>query len=152
VKHSSIAIQYLEECNVDGLRLLWKEVFPEIPQPTVDYGILCVIHLARTRISSLSFRYRAYSHSWLLERGIPSMLPDRLRPSADRMYPRIVEAVGISVNSKSNIIKPALSMIQKNMSDVVLECYSDKKTDVRFIRQRMNNVRADTMRKLFGTR
>lgn len=150
MNYSSEFRLYLEECNTEAVRKIWSVVFPDITQPATDYEILIVLHMTRTKTQSLRFRYRAYSHSWLIERDLPSMLPDNLRLRAERIYPRIVEGVGISINTTSSIIKPALSIIQKSMSDAVLECYDDKNTDVSFIKQRMQETRVDTMKKLFG--
>src|ERR1044072_6980895 len=91
----------LEECDVAGIRALWAQIPPGMPQPHTDAEALATIHRARTEANSIALRLRAYSHRWLEDRGLPSGLPDELRPRAERMYPRVVDGVGISVNIRS---------------------------------------------------
>jgi hypothetical protein len=60
------------------------------------------------KAETVSFKARAWSHRWLTERALPSGLPDRLKPSAERVYSRVVEGVGISVNCRNPVLKPAM--------------------------------------------
>jgi hypothetical protein len=62
--------QCMEELDVDGIRRLWAEVSPHLPQPRDDADALATCHLARTATRSMPFPLRAYSHQWLLERGL----------------------------------------------------------------------------------
>jgi hypothetical protein len=71
-----------------------------------DAEALVTLHHARTQAESIALKLRAWSHRWLLEHGYPSGLPDHLKPSAERIYPRVVEGVGISVNFRSPILQP----------------------------------------------
>src|SRR5215218_10937824 len=87
----------LETLDVEGARRLWSFVNPHLPQDGTDADFLASLHHARTQAESMHLSHRAYSHRWLEERGLPSGLPDHLKPSAQRMYPRIVSAVGIVV-------------------------------------------------------
>lgn len=140
----------LEEVDVVGIRKLWAYVSPHLPQPQTDNDALVCIHHARTQTRSISTRLRFYSHRWLLDQGYPSGLPDELKPSAERMYPRVVDGVGISVNSKNPIMKPINNIVRGAMSDAVEEAYADKKTDPVFVRARMNEARDKTVKQLVG--
>ena len=60
-----------------------------------------MMHRARTSASSIPVHLRLYSHAWLEERGLPSGLPDKLRPSMEQVFPRIVPAVGVAVKTLS---------------------------------------------------
>lgn len=140
----------LEEIDVIGIRKLWSHVSPHLPQPTTDHDALVCIHSARTQTKSITTRLRFYSHRWLLDRGYPSALSDELKPSAERMYPRVVEGVGISVNSKNPIMKPINRIVRGAMSDAVEDAYADKKTDPVFVRARMFEARDKTVKQLIG--
>lgn len=147
--HASEFRRYLEQADVTGVRRVWDRVFPHIPQPVPDGHVLMVIHHARTQAQSISLRQRAWSHRWLLDHDYPSGLPDELKPKAERMYPRIVEAVGVAVNTTEEWLRPAALGIQAAMSDAVLECYADKKTDPVFVKARMMEAR-ERQRKYFA--
>ena len=149
--HSSALRRCLEECDISGIRALWFTLFPGLPQPETDDEALVSIHLARTAARSVPLRLRAYSHRWLLDHGLPSQLPDRLRPRAERLYPRIVEAVGVSINFRSPILKPAQPIIERAMCDAIEECYADKRTQIKFIRVRMAETKYKTIKQLFGS-
>ena len=126
---------------------LWPAVFPHSPLPSGREEILLVLHFARTKTEalalteSLDFRLRAYSHSWLCERGFPSALPDHLRPRADRLYPRIVEAVGISVKDLSGRRQEYARRLEMAMANAVAEAYADGRRDPEFVRLRMQEAR-----------
>lgn len=109
------------------------------------------MHRARTAAENIKFDARAYSHAWLLERGLHSLLPDHLKPKAQRLYPVVVDAVGISVNFSSQDLKPAGKIIQKAMSDAVEDIYANgDKHNIPLIHQRMKEARSYEIRKLFG--
>src|SRR5262245_24049227 len=97
MKHSAHLRQCLEMLDVAAVRKLWTELPPFLPLLDSDEVVLKTMHVARTASEAMRFSYRAYSHAWLTERGLPSLLPDELKPKAERMYPRIVEGVGIAV-------------------------------------------------------
>jgi hypothetical protein len=140
----------LEEIDLPGLRRAWKAISPHLPQVDSDEEALIACHAARTAASSISFRARAYSHRWLLDRGFPSQLPDNLKPRAERIYPRVVEGVLISVNYSSNFLRPVAKMIERAMSNAAAECYADKKTDPDFVRARMGEARKKEEYAVFG--
>lgn len=133
----------LEEGDVALLCKMWAHLNPHLPQPaSIEEGVMC-LHLTRTASGTVSFAKRAYSHRWLAERGLPSQLPDHLKPKAERMYPRIVEAVGIAVDTARPDLKREL---ETAMSNAVLECYANGNTDPEFIKARMMDARKKVMR------
>lgn len=138
----------LEECDVRGARALWAKLSPHLPQPESDEQALVVLHHARTQAGSIAFRHRAYSHAWLSERGLPSGLPDRLKPRAERLYSRIVSAIGIAVKATAEWRKPAAAIIQRAMSDAVEDAYAEGRTDPEFVRARMGEARRRAARGL----
>jgi hypothetical protein len=141
----------LEAGDVRGLRRHWAAVAPKMPQPRNAEEAEIVMHRARTEAESVSFRHRAYSHRWLMERGLPSGLPDRLKPSAEKFYPRIAMGVGISVNTSNELLKPAMLEVRSAMEDAVREADVDGKlANAVFVQKRMNEAKDRTMRALFG--
>ncbi len=149
MQHSAEMLRCLAELDVDGARRLWRHVSPGLPVLD-DKQALVVVHMARTQAAGLPLRPRAYSHRWLLDAGLPSQLPDELRPRAERLYPRVVEAVGISVNATSPILKPATKIIERAMSDAVAAAFADGITAPEFLRARMAEARGRELVKLFG--
>lgn len=140
----------LEAGDIDGLRAWWKKHRPGMPQPESREQAEIVMHRARTEAGSVSLRARAWSHAWLRERQLPSGLPDRLRPSAERLYPVAIEAVGISVNTRNPLLRPAMAQIRKSMEHAVLDAYAEGRRDPVFVTARMNEARQKTERALFG--
>lgn len=144
--------QLLEDGDIDGLRSAWAQLFPAMPQPETRHDAEIVMHSARTVASSIPFNKRAYSHCWLVERMLPSQLPDNLKPKAERLYPRVVGGVGISVNMRSEWMKPAALEVRAALEHAVLEAYADGREEPAFIRQRMKEVKHRKVRALFGAR
>jgi hypothetical protein len=140
----------LENGDVDSLRASWAVSMPHLPQPETRKEAEIVMHRARTETESISFKARAYSHRWLVERMVPSGLPDDLKPRAERIYPQIVQSVGISVNASSEFMKPAALQIRKSMEDAVNDAYAEKRTSPEFLRARMMEARAKTQKLLLG--
>src|SRR3954464_6373047 len=128
----------LETVDVEGMRRLWAKIAPQMPTHD-DAGMIAAIHLARTKSEFIRFRLRAYSHAWLIDHGYPSLLPDELRPKAQRMYPVTSHAVGIAVTSKYEEVKITVT---RAMSDAVLEAESaGRLTDDLFVKRRMMEAR-----------
>lgn len=148
--HSAEFRRCMVELDIVTMRKLWRHVSPHLPQPKTDEETLAALHLARTQARSMPLKLRAYSHRWLTERGIPSQLPDQLRPKAERMYPVVADAVGISVNAKSSILQPIVPLIRGAMESAVLESYADGQKDPSIIKVRMNEAKLTTVRKLVG--
>lgn len=144
MRHSAEMRRCLLDCDVVQLRKLWMHVAPDMPQPENDHAALISIHLARTMARFIPFRARAYSHRWLTDQGLPSKLPDQLKPRAERIYPRVVNAVGISSMAGPGKQTPFNRAIQNVMSDAVLETYADghsHQPDI--VHARMMEKRAD---------
>lgn len=130
----------LVDCDVQAARQMWGEVD--------DVHILTMIHLARTAANSIPLKLRAYSHRWLLDHGLPSQLPDRLKPKAERMYPQPAKAVGIAVLSK---FPEVVTEVRSAMENAVHEAEADGKlNDSPFVKGRMLEARAKARKILFG--
>lgn len=140
----------LLDCDVAAIRRIWAHVCPHLPQPATDADALVTLHIARTSAASLPLRHRAYSHRWCEDNGYPSQLPDALKPKAERIYPRIADAVGISVNATSPERKKLATVVRGAMEDAVMEAYADRRTDPEHVRERMMQARAYTLDKLIG--
>src|SRR5262245_20622980 len=139
--HQETFHRCLEECDVASARAIWAHVSPHLPQPKTDAEALAIIHLARTQMDTMRFGLRAYSHSWLMDRGLPTGLPDELKPKAERMYPRIVEGVGLAVKTPPHRRELGIA-IQEAMKDAVMDIYaSNKSPDPLVVRKRVQEVR-----------
>lgn len=143
--------QALENGDIDTLLGIWSKAMPHLPLPDSRDKAEFVMHYARTVADSISFKKRAYSHAWLSERGLRSGLPDELKKPAERLYPITVGVVGISVNIKSEILKPIGPIIQGAMGKSVLESYADGVSDPDVIKRRMFEAKKNETRKLLGS-
>jgi len=143
--HSAEFRRCLVDCDTVGIRKLWAHVSPHLPQPQDDDQALVTIHHARTQAQSLPLKLRAYSHRWLTERSLPSGLPDELKPSAERLYPRIVSAVGIAVKPFRQSADHAKAL-QGAMSDAVADAYADGRQEPEFVKARMREARDKFLR------
>jgi len=140
-------VGYLEAVDVEGMRILWSNVAPHMPLHD-DAGMVVAIHMARTETKAVRFASRAYSHAWLMERGYPSLLPDELKPKAQRLYPVVASGVGIAVRSKYEEVRFA---VEGAMRDAVLEAEAHGRlTDAPFVKARMSEARTYAVKKLFG--
>lgn len=92
------ALDALAAGDAGWLRRFWRALFPHLPGPASDREAEATMHHARTQSASLLLAKRLYSHAWLEERGLPSALPDELRP--ERPERRIVRAVAVGVRSR----------------------------------------------------
>lgn len=141
----------LEERDIPRLQELWAGSNPHLPQLTHAQAEVAM-HRARTEAESIGIRHRAYSHWWLMERGHPSGLPDRLKPAADRLYPQIAEAVGVSINFRSPILRPAGPIIRRAVCDAIEDIYADSPSpDVAKVKARMAEIKDRTKLQLFGS-
>jgi hypothetical protein len=139
--HAAEFRRCLDDCDVVALRQLWAHCFPHLPQPRTDVGALIILHRARTEANSSSLKKWAYSHRWLEDNGHQSGLPDHLKPAAERIYPKIVDAVGISVRSLSRRHREEARALQSVMSDAVADAYADGRKDPVFVKARMMEAR-----------
>lgn len=135
---SAAFLQALVEGSVRDIRALWRVVCPHLPQPRDDQEAALMMHRARTDANSIPLKERAYSHRWLTERGLPSGLPDHLRSRAERMYPVVIDAVGIAVRSGRN--PEAAKEVRGVMENAVREMYADGDKDPQRIKKRIMEV------------
>lgn len=142
-------LRCMRTLDAPGARKLWAEVRPGMPQPKTDAEALKMLHLARVQSDAIGAVQRAYSHRWLLDHGLESPLPDHMKPKAERMYPAIVEAVGISVNGKG-IFKPIVTQVRGAMEAAVLECFADGDRATEIVRPRMMEAKDRTVKQLLG--
>jgi len=140
----------LERGDFHTMRQLWARVATHLPQPEDDAAAEASLHMARTQANSLALRLRAYSHRWLTERGLPSQLPETLRAPAERLYPQIVEAVGISINSSNDHLKPLAKEAERRAGIAVEEMYADGDTDPEVVKKRIQEVKTNVMRSAIG--
>lgn len=150
-QHSAELMRCLRECDVMGAWRVWAHAAPGMPQPKTEAEAETILHHARSQMMALPFRARAYSHAWLIERGLPSGLPDYLRGKAERMYPRIVEGVGIAVKTQSEWMRPALEPMRRAMETAVLEAYADGRKDPDYVKARIQEARRREQKRLFGS-
>jgi len=146
-------LQCMKELDAAGARKLWAQVAPRMPQPASDDAALMMLHMARTQSPVVAFKLRAWSHRWLLDHGLPSQLPDALKPKAERLYPELAEAVGIACGG-GGIFAPILPLMRDAMSDAVLECLADghKASDAHIIKPRMLEAKRRTVQQHLGIR
>ena len=145
MQHHAEFRRCLVDLDLAGARAIWAAVAPHLPQPNGDTEALATLHLARTSSASIAGRLRFYSHRWLLDRGLPSQLPDRLKPRAERLYPRIAEGVGISVNSK---YPEVIRCVRGAMEYAVQDAYADGRSEPAFVSRRMREARQRELRGL----
>lgn len=141
----------LETGDVDGCRAYYAAHAPHLPQAETREQAEIVMHRARTEAGSVSLKARAYSHRWLLERDLPSGLPDALKPAADRLYPERKVSVGISINFRSPWMKGAEAEVRGAMEDSVLDAEAHGRIeDSAFVSARMKEAKDGAMKALFG--
>ena len=141
----------LEAGDVAALREGWARLCPGLPQPTTDAEAEVMMHHSRTQAASVSFRARAWSHRWLVERGLPSGLPDRLKPRAEQVHPRIVKAVGIAVKMPSAFREVGLE-VRRAMGEAVEILAADgvDLDDRERVQGYMFEARARTLKQMLG--
>jgi hypothetical protein len=151
-QHARETVRCAEDLDVQAACRLWKEIFPHLPPPPDDATTLRFLHGARTQMDNMRFALRAYSHAWLTERGYPSMLPDRLRPKAERIYPVVRSTVGIAARNRL-VPGSAGPIVQKAMEDAVHDADAEGRVeDTPFVRKRITEARMRIRMKLFGNR
>lgn len=137
--------QALIELDVDAACAIWKAAAPHLPAPPSREAAIATMHMARTKTQTIVPRLRYYSHRWLLDHGYPSLLPDRLRAPAERMYPKVVDAVGVAVRSSFPEVRTAITTA---MSNAVLDCYANDDRDPLIVKPQMLEARARERRGL----
>ena len=138
------------ELDIYLARKLWNHTFPHLVQPTTDQQMLVMLHHARTQTQSISLRLRAYSHRWLCDNGYPSGLPDELKPKAEQIFPKVVEAVGISVNVRSPEMQPVADAMHGAMVESVMNSFEDGVKDPKIVKDNMLLAKVKAFRKMIG--
>lgn len=145
--HARLMRDYLERCDVTGVRKLWAAIAPHLPQPANDYQTMVMVHRARTEAATVSLRQRAYSHQWLLANGLPSGLPPRLRPRAERMDFAFAFGVGVALKTCGTGAKQQVgALLQRAMGDAVEAAFAEGDTRPEVLRERMAEARERTLR------
>lgn len=151
--HSALFRDYLDRCDIEGVRKLWKHVAPHLPQPHGDFEVQVMIHSARTQAEFLPLKLRAYSHQWMLANGLPSQLPEHLKPAAERYDFRFAYGVGIAMKTTSSGTDPQRALkkqlareIQTAMGQAVEEAFADGRTDSDHLRRRMGDAKDRALR------
>lgn len=103
------------------------------------HDMLKILHMARTQTQSIDLAKRQYSHRWLKERGLPSMLPEKDHP------PEKAVSVGIAVKSAVPVVQVAL---HDAMRDAVLVAYADGEKDPKRIKALMMEAKERELRGL----
>lgn len=141
----------LMDGDVRLLRRIWARAMPHLPQPKDAADAEVCLHVARTATKSIPLKLRAYSHRWLVERELPSQLPDELKPEAERLYPKIAASVGYGWNSNSTILKPAKPIIERAVGDRIEELAADGQLgNIQLVRDEMRITKDKTLKSLFG--
>jgi hypothetical protein len=136
----------LEDGDFRRMRTLFATVAPHLPQPQTDEQAEISLHMARTQTASLGFSLRAWSHKWLRERNLPSQLPDFLLPAYERLYPTVVDGVGIAVRAtRPERVDQAIA-VRTSMENAVLEMFADGVRDPTRVSARMMEARDKTLR------
>lgn len=120
--------------------------------PKLDYRKAEIaMHVARTMANSLPENLRIWSHHWLQERRLPSMLPNDLLPKALQIKPVIAEAVGISVRASSEIMKPVAIEVRNAMEGVVLDMHANGDMNrIDTMKERMQDARQRILKATVG--
>ncbi len=134
----------LYDGDVQRTRHLWAQVSPEMPQPE-NYGEAeVVMHQARTAAESVALEKRIYSHAFLAERGLPSQLPDDMKPKRERKGPPVIfpaALIGVGTLSSNADRREEAKAMEKAMADAVGDMITSGITDRERISKRMWEAR-----------
>lgn len=142
----------LADGDVGLLWRMWGAWFPDQPQPANWQEAEIQLHAARSATEGVETRLRCYSHHWLADRGLPSLLPDELKPAAEQHRPKIVSAVGFSWDSNSPLLKPAKGNIVAAVTARINEMAADGllEKDPDYVRREMMFTKNRALFSLFG--
>jgi len=97
----------------------WKDKMPGMPQPVDERAAEIAMHLARTR-AAIPKALRLWSHKWLTERDLPSLLPEHMVAEAEKLSVVEKKAVAISVGAMSPKDAPAAKAIRSSLESAVI--------------------------------
>ena len=131
----------LADMDVGRCMDLWRAAFPNMPCPETIAEAEIAMHMARTATESLPKRARVWSFQWLEERGLPSHLPDEMKP--DR--PEIATGVGIAVRSLSHDPDRVAraSALQEKLAGAVEDAFLSGVRDAPRLKSMMNKIRSE---------
>ena len=121
-KHSIEMHRCIRECDIGGYMKLTDHINPDLAPKDSWQAAFC-IHVARTGMRTMPEKLRMYSHCWLRDSGMEkqSLLPDKMKPKAERLYPVGARAVGIATRTQTG----RAMAIRGVMEDAVRECEAD---------------------------
>ncbi len=134
----------LYDGDVSRTRHLWAEVAPDMPQPESHAEAEVIMHQARTAADSVPIHKRIYSHAFLDERGLPSQLPDGMKPPRDRKGPPVIFSaalIGVGSLSKQSGRREEAKALERAMADAVGDMIISGITDRERIAKRMWEAR-----------
>jgi len=121
---------------IDGDIAMFRKISPE---PMDMHSAEISMHIARTAAESVPENLRVYSHRWLTERDIPSLLPEHMLPLMERYHSVIVDAVGISINLRGR--DEEAKHVEQKLADKVAEMYADGDKDPTRVKQVITDLR-----------
>jgi len=139
----------LEAGDSKELRRLWSHSHSHLPQVS-EKEAEKMLHLARCGTGTLPLKLRAYSHRWLVERNIPSPLPDEIRPECERLYPRIADSVALCFRASNPAFKEVAAYAQHKASLAVEEMWAENDKDPLRVRNRIKEVKLQSEREMLG--
>ncbi len=134
----------LYDGDVHRTRHLWAQVSPDMPQPENYDEAEVIMHQARTAADSVPIHKRIFSHAFLAERGLPSQLPDGLKPPRERKGPPVIfpaALIGVGTFSKRADRREEAKAMEKAMADAVGDMITSGITDKGRIAKRMWEAR-----------
>ena len=140
----------LQAGDVHGVMRVWAKLYPDWPQPQNAEEGRIMMHYARTQAASVGKAERVYSHFWLVERGIPSALPNELMPKAEQVEQKIVTAVGVAVLTQTPELIPVAKQVEKAMADAVADCYANGDIEPAIVQARMAEAQTKALAQLLG--
>lgn len=150
--HAAEVRRITETLDVAAARRLWRHMAPHLHQPANDHEMLLQLHYQRTQMKSMPLKLRVYSDRWLVDHGYPTAMPDKLRALGDRLYPRVVEGVGISVAVSSEFMRPVGDALVHAQAVVVADAYnSGPVVDPVKLKAAMEEARLAEKRRLLGS-
>ncbi len=115
-----------------------------MPQPESHDEAEVIMHQARTAADSVPMQKRIYSHAWLDERGLPSQLPDGMKPPRERRGPPVIFSaalIGVGTLSSSTGRREEAKAMERAMADAVGDMITSGITDRERIARRMWKAR-----------
>lgn len=134
----------LYDGDVGRTRALWAAVSPDMPQPETYDEAEVIMHQARTGADSVPIQKRIYSHGFLDERGLPSQLPDGMKPPRERKGPPVIFSaalIGVGTTSKREDRREEAKAMEAVMAEAVGDMITSGVTDKARIVKRMWEAR-----------